>query len=143
MLDSNRQKQPLLAVNKFNPIGLKPAFSLEGDIARAEINLNLTHQGHEGYVHKGILAYLMDEGMGWISRHGAGINSVTARMEIEYHNPARIDKPLILTVRITKNTRRLVEETARIESSDGTLIAEGTCLQYVMEANAGLNGKAH
>ncbi len=132
MLERDNGKPQLIAVDRQNPIGLKTVFSLEGDTARAEILLNEHHQGPEHYVHRGILAFLMDEGMGWISRHGAGINSVTARMEIEYHNPARIDRPLILTVRITKNSRRLVEIASRIESSDGILIAEGTCLQYVV-----------
>jgi uncharacterized protein (TIGR00369 family) len=136
MLDSNTPKPRLIAEHRLNPIGLDPAFTLEGDDARAEINLNEHHQGPDGYIHQGILAFLMDEGMGWISRHGAGVNSVTARMEIEYLRPARIDKPLVVIVRIAKNTRRLLEITARIESCDGLLLAEGTCLQYIMEAKS-------
>ena len=37
--------------------------------------------------------------------------------------------------RITRSTSRLVEVNVRIKRRDGTLIAEGNCLQYVMAPN--------
>ncbi len=138
MLERSAPRNQLKALNRSNPIGMKLEFNLIGNTARSEFVLNQTHQGLSGFVHEGIIAFLMDSGFGWIARHGAGVNSVTARMEIEFHNLAPIGETLIMTVQITKNTTRLLEESVRIERQDRTLIAEGTSLQYIMSSNEDL-----
>jgi acyl-coenzyme A thioesterase PaaI-like protein len=118
-----------------NPVGLKLNFTLEGQGARAPFALGENHQGQPGFAHNGILALLLDEAMGWIARHGACVNSVTAKLDIEYREPAKIGEPLVVVCRITRNGHRLLEESARIERPDGALIAEGNCLQYVVAPN--------
>ncbi|MBN1188758.1 MAG: PaaI family thioesterase [Dehalococcoidales bacterium] len=132
MIDNGSGRPRLVAVNRRNPLCVKMFFTLGGGVARADIALNEYHQRADGYIHQGVLACLMDQGMGWISRHGAGVNSITARMDIEYHSPARIDSPLVITVRVARTNRRLLEVEAVIESRDGTLVAKGTCLQFIM-----------
>jgi uncharacterized protein (TIGR00369 family) len=132
----NARTHQLNALKKTSPIGVELKFTLDGNIARAEFSLNENHRGHSGFVHDGILAFLMDVAMGWISRHGAGVNSVTARMEIAYHQPAPAGQPLVMTSSITKNTKRLLEVKVRIEDKAGTLIAEGSCLQFIMGVGA-------
>jgi acyl-coenzyme A thioesterase PaaI-like protein len=135
MLNENRPNPQAQKGNGLDPIGLKLEFRLEDQIALTNLTLNGNHQGLPGQVHDGILAFLMDEGMGWIARHGAGVNSVTAKLEVNFHNRAKIGDPLIMKVRILRNTSRLLEEEARIEGQDGTLIAEGNCLQYITRIN--------
>lgn len=45
--------------------------------------------GHPNVVHGGVLATLLDEGLGWlvIARLGKGVNAVTARLEVNYRRP--------------------------------------------------------
>jgi acyl-coenzyme A thioesterase PaaI-like protein len=122
----------LKAAQVFDPAGLQLDFTLNDGIARTRFRLSENHQGPGGHIHDGIIALIMDQGMGWITRHCAHVSSVTARLEVNYHQRARIGEPLVMNVCITKNSKRLLEETARIEREDGTLIAEGTCLQYTV-----------
>ncbi len=130
-----RQLRAVKTVNKTNPLGLKLNFSLQDNTALTEFTLNENHQGLDGYVHRGLIACLMDEGMGWISRHSAGVNSVTARMQVNFHNSARINEPLKMISRITKSTNRLLEVEVQITNQQETLIAVGTCVQFVMGMN--------
>jgi acyl-coenzyme A thioesterase PaaI-like protein len=121
----------LKTLNRINPIGLRLEFILEGDVARTEFCLNENHQGFAGYIHEGVIALLIDDGMGWLSRNAAGVSSVTARMDINIHELARVGEPLVMIVKITKKGRRLLKEYVSIERKDGTLLAEGSCLQYI------------
>jgi uncharacterized protein (TIGR00369 family) len=134
-----RNLHVLKGLGSRNLIGLSLEFKLDGNMARTEFVLNEEHQGPDGYIHDGIIAFLMDVAMGWIARHAAGVNSVTATLGIDYHKQARSGEPLVMTARITKNTKRLLEEAVRIESKERGLIAEGTCVQYIM----GLNQDVH
>lgn len=139
MLERSFQPNQLKALHRSNPIGLKLEFILTQNIAQCKFILNQNHQGLPGYVHDGVMAFVIDSGMGWIARHKAGVNSVTARMDIDFHNLALIGEPLIMSAWIAKNTKRLLEVAVRIERQDGTLIAEGTSLQYIMSFNEDFN----
>lgn len=139
MLNRSNQIRLSRPINRLSPLGFKLEFDLKDQITRTEFILNENHQGLPGYVHEGVIAILMDEGMGWIARYVAGVKSVTAKLDIEFHNLAPIYKPLIMVSRITKTTKRLLEETSRIESKDGILIAEGTCLQYIISLDKNFN----
>lgn len=132
-----RNAKSLKDLGNITPIGLKLNFHSDSGKARAEFTLNENYQGPYGYVHEGILAFAIDAGMGWAARHIGGFNSVTATLDIRYYNPAGINEPLAVIAEITKNNRHLLEVNARIERQDGALIAEGTCLQYVMGVNKG------
>jgi acyl-coenzyme A thioesterase PaaI-like protein len=120
----------LKTAREINPIGLNLQFIMDGGVAQTEFTLNEYHQRFDGYIHEGVIALLIDDGMGWLSRNVAGVSSVTAKMEVKIHKLAKVGEPLVMLARITKNSRKLLEEYVRIESKDGTLLAEGTCLQY-------------
>ncbi len=130
----NRQLKstPAGPTGKADPIGMKLQFILEGRTARADFVLDENHQGLQGYVHDGVMALLIDEAMGWTARHMGGVTSVTATLDIEYHRPARINEPLTIIAQITRNTKRLIDELVQIQTADGTLIASGTCSQFVI-----------
>jgi uncharacterized protein (TIGR00369 family) len=131
----NRQLKPSGSTDstgKADPIGMKLHFELEGLTARANFVLNGNHHGHQGYVHDGVIALLIDEAMGWTARHIGGVSSVTATLEIEYQRPACVNEPLTIISQITRNTKRLVDELVQIKAADGSLIATGTCSQFVI-----------
>ena len=119
-----------------NPIGLKLNFTWDGKTARAEFTPTKFYQGWSGLVHGGIITCILDEAMGYAALFG-GMNCVTAKMQVKLRRPASIDKPLIITSSIIRNTRRLVETKANISLKDGTPVAEGTATQFVINPKPG------
>ena len=118
---------------KDNPIGLKLDFRQDGKIVRAEFTPTELHQGWSGIVHGGIIACLLDEAMGYATRF-AGMNCVTAGIQVRLRRTALIGEPLIITSSITENKRRLVKTEASISLKDGTIVAEATATQFVIKS---------
>ena len=114
-----------------NPIGLKLKFDWDGKVARARFTPNNRYQGWSGVVHGGIITAALDEAMAYAAIFD-GDNTITAAIEVKFKNLAPLDKPLVINSSVTKKTRRLVETKATISSTDGTLIAEGTATQFII-----------
>jgi len=124
-----------------NPIGLKLSFQWDGKTARAEFTPTKFYQGWSGLVHGGIIMSILDEAMAYAALF-EGMNCVTAKMQVKLRRPASIGEPLIITSSTIKKARKLIETRAAISLKDGTLIAEGTATQFVINANIGAkNGK--
>jgi acyl-coenzyme A thioesterase PaaI-like protein len=68
-----------------------------------------------------------------------GIKSVTAKMDIQFYQSVRTMEKLIIKAQITKQHKKTLEEMACIEREDGTILAQGTCLQYIMASNPTLD----
>ena len=119
-----------------NPIGLKLNFRQDGKTARAEFTPTKFYQGWSGLVHGGIIMSILDEAMGYATLF-EGMNCVTAKMQVKLGHLAPIDEHLIVTSSTIKKTRKLVETKATISLNDGTLIAEGTATQFVINTKAG------
>ena len=119
-----------------NPIGLKLNFQWHGKTARAEFTPTKSYQGWAGLVHGGIIICILDEAMGYAALFG-GMNCVTAKVQVKLKRLIPIDEPLIITSSIIKKTRKLVETKAAISLKDGTLIAEGTATQFVINTRTG------
>lgn len=116
-----------------NPIGLKLDFQWDGKTARTEFTPTEFHQAWPGIVHGGIITSMLDEAMAYACRF-EGMNCVTGKMQIKFKRPASIDEPLIITGSITRKAKRLIETKASVSLPDGTLVAEGTATQFVIEA---------
>lgn len=114
-----------------NPIGLRLDFSLKDGGVEACFTARECHQGWSGIVHGGILFSLMDEAMGY-AFFLRGINGVTARAETYFRRPAPIGRLLRIKASVTKESRRLIETRASISLDDGTVMAEGKALMYVV-----------
>lgn len=123
-----------------NPIGLKLCFQRDGDKVEAEFTPSELHQGWPGLVHGGILFTLLDEAMGYAFLP-RGINGVTARAETAFKRPARVGETLHIVASISKDSRRLVETAATITLGDGTVVAEGKALMYVVSRERGQGGR--
>jgi acyl-coenzyme A thioesterase PaaI-like protein len=122
-----------------NPIGLKLRFTKEGETCRAEFTPASAHQGWPGIVHGGILACVLDEAMSY-AVYFEGVTCLTANMQVRLKQPAKVEEPLVITSSVTKNRKKLLEARAQICRKDGTVVAESTSKQFVIENEAGHGG---
>jgi len=134
LIDVDRNYSMCFGCGQSNPIGLKLNFRQDGKNARAEFTPTEVYQGWPGLVHGGILVCMLDEAMGWVVML-QGINCVTAEIQAKLKRPVPVNEPLIITSSITKKTRKLIKSKAAISLNDGTLIAEGTATQFVVNSN--------
>ena len=134
-IDTDRGYDFCFACGKKNPIGLKLDFKQDGKTARAEFTPTKFYQGWSGVVHGGIIACLLDEGMAYATLF-EGVNSITASMQVRLRRPAPMGETLVITGSVTNNKGRLVEAEASISLKDGTLIAEATATQFVLNSKS-------
>lgn len=139
-IDTDLNEGMCFGCGQNNPIGLKLNFKKEGDGCRAEFTPGKDYQGWRGVVHGGILTCLLDEAMSYAA-HFSGAICLTASMQIRLRQPVKVEEPLIITASVTKNRRKVVESNARVCLRDGTIIAEGTAKQFVIENGQELNSK--
>jgi uncharacterized protein (TIGR00369 family) len=119
-----------------NPIGLKLEFTRDGDSIRTEFTPDRTHQGWPGLLHGGILGTLLDEAMSNIA-YATGNTCLTASITIRIKRTIKVEEPLIVTARITRQGKRLIETEGRVCLKDGTVVAESTAKQFVATNEAG------
>ena len=120
------------ACGRDNPIGLKLKLQRDGEVVRTEFMPEEQHQGWPGIVHGGIINTILDEAMAYVP-FLQGINCVTAKMEVRLKNAAYVGQRLFISSRITRKTRKLVEAKAEISLEDGTPVAEGKAIMYIVE----------
>lgn len=114
-----------------NPIGLKLSFTRNGDTCRAEFTPGRNYQGWPGLVHGGIINCLLDEAMSHAA-YAEGVTCLTASMTTRLRQPVAVAVPLVVTARITRNRKKLIETSGMVCLKDGTVIAEGTATQFVV-----------
>lgn len=119
-----------------NPIGLKLKFTHEGETLRSDFTPDKNHQGWPGLLHGGILVCLLDEVMS-NAAYATGNTCLTASITIRQKKPVKVGIPLVITARITRHRKKLIETEGRICLKDGTVVAEGTAKQFVAENEAG------
>jgi len=117
---------------KKNPIGLKMDFTRDGESLKSVFTTCKEHQGWPGIVHGGILTCLLDEAMS-NAAYAEGVACLTASMQIRLRQPVKVEVPLVITARVTRKNRRLIETGASIQLEDGTIIAESTAKQFIAE----------
>ncbi len=135
-LDSNLDEGFCFGCGCNNPIGLKLSFTRDGDTLRTEFTPNKTHQGWPGLLHGGILGCLLDEVMSNIA-YATGNTCLTATINIRLKQPVKVEVPLVITARITRQRKKLIETEGRVCLKDGTVIAESTAKQFIAENEAG------
>lgn len=115
-----------------NPIGLKLKFKWDGKTATEEFTPSKLYQSWSGFVHGGIIICILDEAMSYAAIF-EGMECVTAKMQVRLKSLAPINETLMITASVIKKNRKLVETKASIALKDGTLIAEGTGMHFVIE----------
>jgi acyl-coenzyme A thioesterase PaaI-like protein len=119
-----------------NPIGLKLKFVREGETVRADFIPDKLHQGWSGLLHGGILGLLLDEAQS-NAAYATGNTCLTASITIRQRRPIKVTEPLVVTARVTKHHKRLIETEGQVCLRDGTVVAESTAKQFVAEREAG------
>ncbi len=106
-----------------NSIGLKLKFDTSGKKTKAVFIPKKEHQGYKDIVHGGILSSMLDEA---ITRLGyeLGLNTVTARIEVNFRKPAYVGEKLFLEGEITKEEGRKVFGKSKVTNEKGELIAD-------------------
>jgi len=81
--------------------------------------------GHEGIVHGGLLATLLDEGMGRTAINNLpGRMGFTANLSVNYRSPAAADQFIILKTKLSKLEGRKVWVDGVIEDPNGIVLAD-------------------
>lgn len=115
-----------------NPIGLKLKFRQDGDKLRSEFIPDHYHQGWPDIVHGGVINALIDEALSY-PPFVSGLTCFTGKIEVRFRQPAWVGQKLLLISSMLRKRKRVVEGRATITREDGTVIAEGTALMYVLE----------
>jgi acyl-coenzyme A thioesterase PaaI-like protein len=115
-----------------NPVGLKLHFKKDGDDVKAEFTPQKEFQGWPGLLHGGILACLLDEAMSHAA-YTTGNTCLTASITIRQRQPIKVEEPLVVTARVTRHSRKLIETTGQVCLRDGTVVAESSAKQFVAE----------
>ncbi|KAJ7029695.1 HotDog domain-containing protein [Mycena alexandri] len=85
--------------------------------------------GHDGIIHGGLLATLLDEALG----RNAIINlpekvGVTATLSLKYKAPTRADQFVVMKTELVELKGRKARVSGRVEALDGTLLVEAEAL---------------
>jgi acyl-coenzyme A thioesterase PaaI-like protein len=109
-----------------NPAGMKLAFDLDLDArrSRGSFVLGPNYAGGAGFAHGGIIAVVLDEAMGKLSRL-ADEQAVTAEMSVEYKKPVPIDKLIHVEGWQEEEKGRNRFRVAEIRDTEGNLLARG------------------
>ena len=109
-----------------NPAGMQLAFDLDLDARRTHgfFTLGPNYAGGAGFAHGGIIAVVLDEAMGKLSRL-VGEQAVTAEMTVEFKKPVPIDKPIHVEGWQEEEKGRNRFRVAEIRDAQGNLLARG------------------
>jgi uncharacterized protein (TIGR00369 family) len=109
-----------------NEFGMKLAFELDPDAQRSsgKFVLGSRYAGGAGFVHGGIIAVLLDEAMGKISKLTEE-RAVTAELTIEYRKPVPVDREIVVSGWQEDQKGRNRFRVGEIHDNQGNLLARG------------------
>lgn len=104
----------------------------DAELVLAVVQLGHNLNGHEGVVHGGILALLLDDAMGFAYEALGVEKAVTASLKVDYRAPVSAGSTLVLKVHLSSREGRKLYFEAQITSPDGeVLYAEASSLYVV------------
>lgn len=109
-----------------NPAGMKLTFELDFEArrARGRFTLGPNYAGGGGFAHGGIIAVVLDEAMGKLSRL-TDEKAVTAEMSIEYRKPVVIGQQIVVEGWQEEQKGRNRFRVAEIYDTQGHLLVRG------------------
>jgi len=109
-----------------NPAGMKLPFELDFDARRThgKFALGANYAGGGGFAHGGIIAVVLDEAMGKLSKLTEE-RAVTAEMSIEYRKPVPVDQEITVEGWQEEEKGRNRFRVAEIRDAQGNLLARG------------------
>ena len=117
-----------------NARGMKLTFEQDDSTQRIRgaFKLGAEYQGGAGFIHGGIIATVLDEAMGKVSRF-RGVRAVTAELIVEYLKPVPVDAPLLIEAYEVEKTGRNLHYVGEIRNQAGDLLARGRGRFVVIE----------
>ena len=103
---------------------LKFAVDPKTAIARGTFTLAGRYQGPPSFAHGGIIAAVVDEAMGKLSRLD-GVVALTAEMTVEYLRPVPLGRKIFVEARATDQKGRNYWRECTIRDARGKLLARG------------------
>jgi len=109
-----------------NDSGMKLSFELDQETGRAEgkLVLGTRYGGGAGFAHGGVIAILLDEVMGKISKLSEE-RAVTAELNIEYRKPVPLDAEILVSGWQENEKGRNRFRIGEIHDANGNLLARG------------------
>jgi uncharacterized protein (TIGR00369 family) len=109
-----------------NEFGMKLTFELDQDARRVsgKFVLGPRYGGGAGFAHGGVIAILLDEAMGKISKLTEE-RAVTAEMDIEYRKPVPVDAEIVVSGWQESEKGRNRFRVGEIHDAKGNLLARG------------------
>jgi len=109
-----------------NEFGMKLTFELDEEARRAsgKFVLGPRYAGGAGFAHGGIIAVLLDEAMGKISKL-SDERAVTAELKIEYRKPVPVDAEIVVSSWQEDEKGRNRFRVGEIHDAQGMLLARG------------------
>jgi acyl-coenzyme A thioesterase PaaI-like protein len=110
-----------------NEAGMKLVFELDFDArrTRGRFVLGANYAGGAGFAHGGIVAVVLDEAMGKISKL-TDEKAVTAELSVVYKKPVPVDQEILVEGWQEEEKGRNKFRVAEIRDAQGNLLARGT-----------------
>jgi len=117
---------PCFGCGGANPRGMRLAFDLDPGRRRivGRFRLGAEYQGGPGFIHGGIIATVLDEAMGKVSRF-SDVRAVTAELTVEYLKPVRVDQEIRVEAFESQREGRHLFHQGEIRDTEGELLARG------------------
>jgi uncharacterized protein (TIGR00369 family) len=117
---------PCFGCGGANPRGMRLAFDLDPERRRivGRFRLGAEYQGGPGFIHGGIIATVLDEAMGKVSRF-SDVRAVTAELTVEYLKPVRVDQEIRVEAFENQREGRHLFHQGEIRDTEGELLARG------------------
>ncbi len=119
-------ENPCFGCGGGNPRGMRLAFT--GDPATGRVTgrlfMSADYQGGGGMLHGGIIALILDEAMGKLSRF-EDVRAVTAELNVEYLKPIRVDQEIFVEAFQQERKGRQLYHQAEIRDGEGEVLARG------------------
>ncbi|MGH9860350.1 MAG: PaaI family thioesterase [Candidatus Acidiferrales bacterium] len=109
-----------------NPRGMMLEFESDEEQKRivGRFRIPAAYQGGPGFLHGGIIALLLDEAMGKVSRF-SGVRAVTAELNVEYKRRVPVETEIVVEAfQVEQNGRSLVYA-GEIRDAGGRVLAKG------------------
>jgi uncharacterized protein (TIGR00369 family) len=121
-----RPENPCFGCGGANPRGMKLVFERDDEKRRitGSFRLGAEYQGGGGVVHGGIIALLLDEAMGKVSRF-RDARAVTAELTVEYLKPIRVEDEIHVEAFEREQKGRSLFHEAEIRNTAGDVLARG------------------
>jgi acyl-coenzyme A thioesterase PaaI-like protein len=106
--------------------------NVSNELILADIYLGRNLCGHNGIVHGGIIATLLDDTMG-MAFGALGIDmALTANLNVNFRHPVRSNSPIVIRVRCIRREERKLFFSAQLTNPEGSILyAEATTLYII------------